>query len=381
MKAPLNDYFHLRDAMRLSGPLSIGLMIKPAGASCPLACKYCYYGGGTKGMMTPALLERTIAQAADANDGPELLFNWHGGEPLLAGIDFYRQAVRLQKKYAGGRTVTNTIQTSGLPLNPRWAEFLRQENFLVGLSIDGPEEIHDAFRKDKRGAGTFEGAMRGLELLRRSGVEFNTLTTVNKASKGRGAEIYGFLKSAGSTYMQFLPVADGRPEDIDAEGFGQFMCEVYSQWVRKDVGSVFVSLFESTLASWCGLPRGLCTACETCGGSITVDWNGDAYACDHFTGSGYLLGNVGATSLRELATSPGYLQFCLRKRNALPRRCLECKYLFACGGECPGHRSASNGDAPLNALCEGYRMFFRESEASMLSLRDRIASGKDSGQG
>ena len=214
MEENTRNYISLNDALRVFEPLSLGLMVKPVGASCPLACNYCYYREAPRGVMSRSLLEKTVREAVSVNDGPEVVFNWHGGEPLLAGLDFFREAVRLQKQFASGKTVTNTLQTGGTLLTPEWAAFFRDEDFLVGLSLDGPQGIHDAFRRDASGAASFEQVLHGIALLAGCGVRFNTLTTVKKASRGHGAEVYRFLKSAGSRYLQFLPVADpGRAEN------------------------------------------------------------------------------------------------------------------------------------------------------------------------
>lgn len=362
----------LEDALQLGRPLSVGIMVKPVGAACNLACRYCYYRGASSGVMSREMLERTVREAIAANDGPEVVFNWHGGEPLLAGLDFFREAVQLEKRYADGKRISNSIQTAGLLLTPDWASFFRDEDFLVGISIDGPVSVHDAFRRDVHGAGTFDRVLRGVGLLQSAGAQFNTLTTVNQASRGRGLEIYHFLKSIGSRYLQFLPVSDPlRPENIDAEGFGDWICAVYDEWVRHDVGRVFVNLFDATLAAWCGLPRGLCTSCETCDGSVTVDWSGNLYACDHFHGETQRLGNLARESLRDVLCSGAYFDFSHQKRESLPVKCLRCKYRFACGGECPAHRLHGR-----NLLCEGYRRFFVHSEPTMLRMRELLDQGR-----
>lgn len=366
----MSDTLSLQDALQLSRPLSVGIMLKPVGASCNLSCSYCYYREAPRGVMSRDLMEKTIREAMEVNEGRDVVFNWHGGEPLLAGLDFFREAVRLQKEYSGSRHISNSIQTGGILLTPEWASFLRDEDFLVGISIDGHASIHDKFRRDVHGAGTLDRVLRGIALLSGAGAQFNTLTTINAASRGNGASVYRFLKSIGSRYMQFLPIADpGRPENIDAEGFGDFICEVYDEWLREDVGRVFVNLFEATIAGWCGLPKGLCTSCETCGGSITVDYNGDLYACDHFKGKEHLLGNLNKVSLREVVLSKAYFEFGLQKRETLPLECMRCRYRFACTGECPAHRQSGK-----NLLCDGYKRFFSHSEPSMLRLRDILMS-------
>ena len=369
----MSGTIQLKDAIRLSEPLSLSVMIKPVGSACPLSCRYCYYEGAPRGVMPHEVLERIITQTISSCDGPVAVFNWHGGEPLLAGLDFYREAVRLQKLVAGGKIIENTIQTSGLPVTEAWARFFSEESFLVGLSIDGPEEVHDKNRRSSSGNGSFLPAVRAMALLLGHGVRVNTLTTINHASAGKGHEVYRFLKGIGSHYMQFLPVADPqRPENISADEFGSFMCEVYDDWLASDIGTYFVNLFDSTLAAWCGLPRGLCTSSETCGGIISFDVHGNAYICDHFEKEPFLLGNIMTEDIRSMVEKPQYLKFCLRKRDTLPSECQGCNFLFACWGECPGHRDKSG----KSLLCEGYKHFFTHTRDTMLQMSRLIAAGR-----
>ena len=372
----------LNDAVRLSGPMAFNVMLKPAGSSCNLNCKYCYYldkaciYGGREPVMTDEMLETVVREYIAANDVPEVTFNWHGGEPLLLGLDFYRKAIALEKKYAGGKTIHNTIQTNGVLVDDAWAAFFRENGFLVGISIDGPQEVHDRYRKDKGGLPTFDRVMRGLECLRRAGVEFNTMSTVNKASEGRGKEVYRFLKATGSRFLQFMPVVehvkDGRIVDPAEEGakiapwsisdiaFGKFLCDIFDEWVRKDVGRVFVGQFDATLACWCGVPPGICVFSETCGGNTIIEHNGDVYPCDHFVYPKYRLGNIAETPIREIVASDAQVKFGIDKRNSLPSACRKCRWFFACHGECPKHRfnRTEKGETGLNALCEGYKLFY-----------------------
>ena len=385
----------LEDAVRLSGPTAFNLMLKPAGSLCNLDCHYCYYldkaeiYGGVEPRMSLEMLETVVRAYIAANDVPEVTFNWHGGEPLVMGIDFYRKALELEQRYAEGKVIRNTIQTNGTLLDREWTRLFRENDFLVGISLDGPADIHNKYRRDKGGAPTFDRVLRGLNLLRDEGVAFNTMTTVNKASEGRGLEVYQFLKSVGSQYMQFMPVVEhikyplgknGKPSkglrpyivDPAEEGaqiapwsvgdlaFGNFLCDIFDYWVRNDVGRYFVNQFDAALANWCGVQPGICVHAKTCGGNSVIEHNGDVYPCDHFVYSKYRLGNIVSKSLRDLMESPRQARFGIDKRNTLPSKCFRCPWLFACNGECPKHRFnvAERGETGLSALCAGYTKFF-----------------------
>lgn len=415
MGHPFKDTISLQEAMQHSeGPLAFNLMIKPAGSLCNLDCHYCYYLDkaeiyhGRQLRMSEQVLETLTKQYIESNDVPEVTFNWHGGEPLVMGLDFYRKAVELQQKYAGGKIVHNTLQTNGTLIIPEWADFFRENDFLIGISIDGPADIHDKFRKDKGGQNTFDKVMRGVNLLRQRGVQFNTMTTVNKASEGRGAEVYRFLKSIGSRYMQFMPVVEhvvypvdsqGRmqkkarpyivsPEtpgaylarwSVSSQGFGRFMCDIFDEWWRSDVGRYFVNIFDATLAGYCGAQPGSCAYAATCGGNLVVEHNGDVYPCDHFVYPEYFSGNIGSVHLRQIASSDMQRRFGLNKRNTLPSKCISCKYVNVCHGECPKHRfsKTDNGDTGLSTLCSGYYMFFEHTAPYMLQMRDAVLYSSD----
>lgn len=395
MPTSLKDTLTFSDALRMTGPMQFNVMIKPAGSLCNLDCHYCYYldkaeiYGGYEPRMSYEVLEKCIAEYIRANDVPEVTFNWHGGEPLVLGLDFYRKAVELERKYSSGKTICNTIQTNGTLVTPEFAMFFRDNDFLVGISIDGPEDIHDRYRKDKGGAPTFSKVMRGIELLHRYGVRYNIMSTISKAGEGRGLEAYLFLKRLGTRFMQFMPVVEHvkyhvgksgkpvkgvRPHIVDPYeegsriapwsvsplGFGKYMCEIFDYWVRNDVGQYFVNLFDCTLANWCGAQPGTCSYAETCGGNSVIEHNGDVYVCDHFVYPGYKIGNILDTSLREMMNSPVQIKFGTDKRNRLPGKCIRCRYYSACHGECPKHRFnvSESGETGLNALCEGYMMFY-----------------------
>lgn len=411
MENRFSETMTFMDAIRMTGPMAFNIMIKPAGSLCNLDCNYCYYldkaeiYGGKEPVMTLEMLETCIREYIAANDVQEVMFNWHGGEPLVLGLDFYRKAVALEQKYAGDKIIRNTIQTNGTLLTQEWASFFRDNDFLVGISVDGPQDIHDKYRKDKGGAPTFDKVMRGVSLLYRNNVQYNTMTTVNHASEGRGLEVYEFLKSIGSRYMQFMPVVEhvkypegkngkplkyARPHIVDPseEGasiapwsvgsmaFGKFMCEIFDSWVLADVGRYFVNLFDAALARWCGVMPGTCAYAETCGGNSVIEHNGDVYPCDHFVYPQYRLGNILENDLRTMMTSQEQIRFGISKRNSLPGRCVRCRYRFACNGECPKHRFnvTESGQTGLNALCDGYFMFYSHVEPYMDKMKELLDS-------
>ncbi len=399
-----SEQLTFQDAVQLSSPAMFNLMLKPIGSACNLDCSYCYYldkamqYGGREPVMDDELLERCIRECIAANTAGQASFCWHGGEPLLLGVDFFRRAVALQKRYAEGRQISNTIQTNGLLIDAEWCDFFAENDFLVGLSLDGPRDVHDAFRRTRGGEGTFDRVMRAVGQMLERGVEFNTLSVVNSLSEGRGAEIYAFLRDAGSRFMQFLPavervvdhpqsrrpviVAPGTPGSrpaewsVSAEGYGRFLTDVFDVWVTGDVGTCFVQMFDATLAGWCGVQPGICTMCETCGDELVVEHNGDVYPCDHFVYPERKLGNIRERSLSDLYASSVRIAFGLDKRNALPRECLQCEYGFACHGECPKHRFEKGRDGrPLNALCAGLQYYFRHVEPYMDYMRGLLEQG------
>lgn len=387
----------LNDAVRLTGPASFNLMLKPAGSQCNLACKYCYYldkadiYGGREPVMSDAMLETVVREYIAANGVADVTFNWHGGEPLVLGLDFYRRALVLQRKYAGGKTIHNTIQTNGVLLNQEWADFFAQNGFLVGISIDGPRDIHDKYRRDRGGAPTFDKVMNAVRLLQTAGVDFNTMTTVNAASEGRGKEVYQFLKALGSRYLQFMPVVEhvkaGRivdpsesgaqiaPWSIGASAFGRFLCDIFDEWVRNDVGHIFIGQFDAALASWCRVPTGICVYSETCGGNAVIEHNGDVYPCDHFVYSKYKLGNIAEKTIPEMMASNAMVRFGIDKRNSLPSACRQCRWRFACNGECPKHRfnRTERGETGLNALCAGYKLFYSHIGPYMEVMKELLS--------
>ena len=380
-------------AQKLTQPQVFTTMVKPVGSTCNLGCSYCYYlekaalYDGHQPCMSPALLETYIRQYIEAVSAPVVTFCWHGGEPLIAGLDFYRRAMELQEKYRGTKTIENTLQTNGMLINEEWCTFFHDYHFLIGLSLDGPQDIHDAFRLDRGGRPTFDRVLRAVHLMASMGVEFNLMCTVNARSAGRGVEVYRFLRAL-SPFIQFLPVleyadADGHIVPPGTEGasptaysitsaaWGEFICAVWDEWVKSDVGRIFVQLFDVTLSQWCGMKATLCSFSETCGDGLVVEHNGDVYACDHFVYPEYRLGNISETPLADLQRLPAQFRFGAEKFDALPRQCRVCRWLFLCHGECPKHRFAttSKGEPGLSSLCKGYKQFFEHTASDMQTMR------------
>ena len=391
--------FSYEDIVKRNERRGFTSMVKPVGSLCNMRCKYCYYldkaalYNNHQPQMSDELLENYIRANIEGNNSPVIAFAWHGGEPLLAGKEFFRKAVALQQKYAEGRTVENSIQTNGLLVDDEWCAIFRDNNFLVGVSIDGPESIHDAHRVDAGGQPTFARVMRGIEKLYRNRVEYNTLTTINIHSEGRGAEVYNFLRGI-SVFMQFLPVAellcDGRiqspeaqkadiaPWSVSARGFGEFMCDIFDIWVKKDVGRRYVQLFDATLALMVGVQPSVCSLCETCGSGLTVEHNGDVYCCDHFVYPEYKIGNIHTDHLADLAYCDRQFEFGVAKRALLPRECRHCKFYNLCNGECPKHRfiDDNRGEYGKNYLCEGYKLFYEHTQTAMERMKNLILDGK-----
>lgn len=408
----VKDTITLDDARRITGPLAFNLMLKPAGSLCNLDCAYCYYldkseiYGGAEPRMTVEELEKYVRCYIAACEMNEVTFNWHGGEPLVLGLEFYRKAIEFQQKYKGDKTIKNTLQTNATLVTDEWARFFAENGFLLGVSVDGPPEVHDRYRRDRGGAPTLERVIAGLRKLHAAGVEYNIMATINSASEGRGLEVYQFLNGLGSAFIQFSPVVehvvhpmrDGKPDkharphivdpntegailapwSVSAVGFGRFICDIFDYWVRHDVGRVFVNFFDCTLANWCGVQPGTCSFAETCGGNAVVEHNGDVYSCDHFVYPKYLIGNIYRDSLAAMMSSPEQTRFGIEKRNSLPRKCLRCESWSLCHGGCPKHRfnSTETGQPTLNALCEGYRMFFTHSAPAMRKMKDLLMEGK-----
>lgn len=374
------------------------VMAKPHGPICNLDCTYCYYlekenlyaRSGRDFRMSDDVLENYIRQYIQTYPLSTVEFAWQGGEPTLLGIPFFERVVELQKKYANGKTIQNALQTNGTLLDSEWGEFLAHNQFLIGLSIDGPEELHDAYRVDKGGQPTFARVMRGLEVLKKHGVAFNTLTVVNRLNSYRPNEVYRFLKQIGSKYLQFIPVVEQIADEPDPSGlvllkpyarqktqvsdwsveplqFGKFLQQVFDSWVIQDVGRIFVQIFDVALESWFGVPQSLCVFAPECGSALAVEHNGDLYSCDHFVYPENKLGNIMERPIGPLITSSQQTRFGTAKATALPSDCRKCEVRFACNGECPKHRftQTATGEYGLNYLCAGYKHFFHHVDPYM----------------
>jgi uncharacterized protein len=385
-----------------NSPPAFHLLAKPSGAMCNLDCTYCFfldkealYPGSTF-HMSDAVLEQYIRQLIESHRTDCVNIAWQGGEPTLMGIEFYRRAIELVEEHRRpGMTIQHTMQTNGTLLNDEWAAFFKEHGFLIGISIDGPRELHDVHRVDKNGRSTFDKVIRGLRLLQKYGVEYNVLTTINRVNAECPLEIYRFLRDeVGSTWMQFIPVierinADGRTlyqdgytvseRSVTPEQFGRFLSSIFDEWVRNDVGRIFIQTFEATLNNWLGMrSSGMCVFNETCGNGPVIEHNGDLYSCDHFVEPKYILGNIQDKHMIELMASPQQLKFGQDKRDSLPRCCLECDVLFACHGECPKNRfiQTPEGEMSLNYLCTGFKEFFHHVSFPMKLMAGLIRRGR-----
>ncbi len=364
------------------------VMLKPAGAHCNLACKYCYYleknnlyDKSHRHIMSDEMLEQFTREYIEAQTMPQVLFTWHGGEPLMRSIDFYKKALTLQKKYARGRRIDNVIQTNGTMLTDEWCEFFAQNNWLVGISIDGPQEYHDHYRLTTTGNPSWQKVMHGIELLKKHHVEWNAMAVVNAYNANHPLEFYHFFKDNGCQYLQFTPIVerltkhqDGRTlaslaDDkeipladfsVTPEQWGNFLCAIFDEWVRNDVGKMFVEIFDCTLANWMGVLPGICAYSKNCGHAGVMEHNGDVYSCDHFVFPEYKLGNVRDHTLIEMLYGDKQHAFSRLKHTSLPRQCKECDMEFACHGECPKNRFEKDkyGEPGLNYLCKGYYQYY-----------------------
>jgi len=386
-------------------------MAKPIGPICNLDCKYCFYlekeglypgkAAGHQGWAMPDdVLEAYIRHYLAARTAPSITFTWQGGEPTLLGLDYFRRVVELQRKHADGRPISNTIQTNGVLLDDRWAEFFHDNRFLVGISIDGPRELHDHYRVNKGGQPTFDAVIRGIDCLKKYAVEFNTLSVVHRENAYHPLEVYRFLREIGSGFMQFIPVVEriapspgpdglhrvgprfkGAAEvsewSVEPAQYGEFLCAIFDDWVRRDVGRCFVQIFDVALESWYGMPQGLCIFRETCGAALALEHNGDLYSCDHYVFPEHKLGNIMDVPLESLVTSAQQRRFGMGKRTSLPKYCRECDVRFACNGECPKHRflETPEGEPGLNYLCAAYKRFFHHVAPYMEFMANELKHG------
>lgn len=366
------------------------VMLKPAGPMCNLACHYCYYlekrelyPTDKHPTMSKELLEEFTRQYIEVQTMPQVLFTWHGGETLLRSVDFYQHALKLQRRYARGRQIDNCLQTNGTLLTDEWCKFFKENNFLIGISIDGPQEYHDYYRKTHNGRPTWNEVMRGIHLLQKHGVEWNAMAVVNSYNADHPLEFYRFFKEIGCQYLQFTPVVEqieGEVTDfsVTPNQWGTFLCELYDEWVKQDVGEIFVQTFDATLANWVGEAPGVCSLSAMCGHAAAMEFNGDVYSCDHFVFPEFRLGNIRQQSLTSLMYGERQKAFSRMKHDALPRQCRECRYLFACHGECPKNRfkTDSYGNPGLNYLCQGYHRFFEHVAADMDFMKAQLDAGK-----
>ncbi len=389
------------------------LLAKPAGPICNLGCKYCFYlekekflDPASRFRMTGEVLENFVRQYIESHPGPEVNFAWQGGEPTLLGVEFFRRAVELQKEYTGTKRISNAIQTNGVLLDDEWGRFLSQENFLVGLSLDGPADLHDCYRTAKSGAPSFDRVLQGLEILKKHQVEFNTLTCVHRKNAEHPQRVYEFLKKAGARFLQFIPIVERRPDEkaaaigldlayppglegdeaaspvtpwsVRPKAFGQFLSDIFDRWVRHDVGRIFVQHFDVTLASWMGMDPPLCVFSERCGTALAIEHDGSLYSCDHYVYPEYHLGNIAERSLLEMIASGQQRKFGNDKADSLPRFCHECDVLALCHGGCPKQRfmATPDGEPGLNYLCAGYRQFFHHSAPLMKAMAELLHTGR-----
>jgi len=387
-------------------PLDFHVMAKPIGPICNLDCKYCFYlekeslyPQAQKWAMREDVLDSYVRQYIEAHDAPVINFAWQGGEPTLLGVDYFHRLVDIQKKYANGKRIQNAFQTNGVLLNDDWAALFKENEFLIGVSIDGPRALHDAYRVDKGGQPTFDRVIRGIETLKRNGVEFNTLTTVHRGNADYPVEVYRFLKENGSGFMQFIPIVERIAQQVTADGlqlispdfsgaaqvapwsveprqFGRFLCAIFDEWVRRDVGTCFVQLFDVSLETWSGMEASLCIFKRQCGQALALEHGGDLYSCDHFVYPQNRLGNIMDAPLAALVESEQQRSFGEAKESTLPKYCLECDVRFACNGECPKHRflKTPDGEAGLNYLCAGYKMFFHHVDPYMRFMARELAA-------
>ena len=394
------------------------LLVKPTGASCNLACAYCFYLSreqlypGSRLRMSDQVLEAYIGQLLASQPAAQVCLGWQGGEPTLIGLDFFQRSIDLVKRYRRpGQQVTYSLQTNGTRLDEAWCAFFKQHDFLVGLSVDGPPALHNTYRVDKGGQGSYDQVKRAWDLLQKHQVDTNILCALHAVNASHPLEVYRFFRDdLGARFIQFIPIVERlkpvsrfpaqeghpapsgakrphsarkgalvSPRSVDSCQYGQFLKEVFDEWLHHDVGTVFVQIFDSALASWCGLPSSLCIFQETCGLSLVLEHNGDLYACDHFVEPAHRLGNILERPMPELVSSSPQRQFGLAKRLRLPAYCQQCEVRFACHGECPRNRfirNPSGDEAGLNYLCTGYRLFFQHVDLPMRRMAELLRLGR-----
>jgi len=395
-----------KDAHRKYALHAYNIMAKPVGPVCNLNCTYCYYlekknlySDVQSFRMKEEVLESFIRQNIESQTVPVIQFVWQGGEPTLLGLDFFERVLELQAKYGGNKQILNSLQTNGTRIDEQWARFLARHNFLTGISIDGPQHLHDYYRKDKKGNGSFREVMRGIQLLKEHGAEFNTLTVVNSHNAKHPKEIYAFLRSIGSRFIQFIPIVEQQSDpsensalelispdysgrahltdwSVSSTEYGRFLTSIFDEWVVRDVGRHFVQIFDTTLANWVNHEPGLCIFDRTCGEAAVLEHNGDLYSCDHFVYPENYLGNILQHSLQELMKSEKQMQFGLNKETGLPEKCRKCRFLRICRGGCPKNRihKTQEPNRRVNHLCKGYQYFFTHVAPYMNYMAEELAN-------
>jgi uncharacterized protein len=379
-------------------PSYFHVLAKPTGAVCNLDCKYCFFLSkemlypGSRFRMADKLLDEYIKQMIESQKVPEVNISWQGGEPTMMGLDFFKKSIDLEKKYQKpGTTILNTIQTNGILINDDWCRFFKENNFLVGLSIDGPQELHDYYRVDKGGHGTFDKVVKAARLMQKYEVDFNMLTTVHAHNADHPLEVYRFFRDElKAKYIQLIPIVE-RDNDtgyqegnkvtdrsVTAEQWGNFLITIFDEWVKTDVGDVYIQMFDAALASWYGISPAMCIFSEKCGLALTMEHNGDLYSCDHFVEPDFLLGNILKNKMVDLVSSEKQVKFGSDKFDMLPKNCLDCKVLFACHGECPKNRfiKTTDGEEGLNYLCDGYKTFFIHINDTMTIMAGLLRKGR-----
>lgn len=384
------------------------IMSRPIGPRCNIDCTYCYYlekaklyPSEKKSRMSDEVLESYIRQLIETSleaGMPEVPFMWQGGEPTMLGVDYFRKIIALQKKYApDGVRISNALQTNGTLLTDDWGAFLKDNQFLVGLSVDGPKKVHDRYRTDRAGRPTFDAVMRGLDVLQRFKIEHNALCTVHRANSGKGKGVYTFLKGLGFEHVQFIPIVErsgaaglaGAPQvdmdpgnsvtawSVSPRAYGKFLCDIFDVWFRKDIGKIFVQLFDVQLGLWLNGQSSLCIFAETCGGGLALEHDGSLYSCDHYVYPEYKLGSITETPLRQMLWTDRQAEFGRDKQHGLSRQCQSCQFRFACNGGCPKHRFAStrDGETGHNYFCESYMMFFRHAGTRLQKMARLVANG------
>lgn len=384
-----------------NAPPAFHLLAKPTGAICNLDCQYCFFLSkeqlypGSKFRMADDLLETYIQQLLEAHQTPEVTIAWQGGEPTLMGLEFFQRSIELVDKHKKpGQQVSHTLQTNGTRLDDDWGQFFKQHHFLIGLSVDGPQPLHDTYRVDKRGRGSFEQVMQGWKTLKKHEVDFNILCTVNAANGDRPLDVYRFFRDElGAEFIQFIPIIERVNEDgstliqsgnqvtersVKPEQFGRFLNSVFDEWVRRDVGKVFIQHFDAALANWVGVQPGVCIFSKTCGNALALEHNGDLYSCDHFVEPDYKLGNIQETHMIEMIASEQQRQFGQAKFDTLPQYCRTCEVRFACNGGCPKNRfiETPDGEPGLNYLCAGYKAFFTHIDKPMRMMAQLLRQGR-----